>query len=187
MSFVSGMGLPHLISSWRRYSREAFKILLSAKLATFRPAIFLRIEKKQRDLILHEWQEYFEGVRRDLSADDRRILSKPEVEELFHENRSEGQAQGAGCLLKEVQALYSDPQLDLRHLAACSVLIVHGSDDKVVPVEVARDLHRRIPSSSLKELPGRGHYFLYDEGQMESVLAELLEAHRYCALSRCGA
>jgi pimeloyl-ACP methyl ester carboxylesterase len=186
MSLVSGMGLPHLISGWRRYSEEAFRILLSAKLATFRSAIFLRIEKKQRDMILNQWDKYFGEVKRELPADDRRVLSRPDVEELFRENRREGQAQGAGCLLKDVQALYSDPLIDLRHLAACSVLIVHGTDDKVVPVEVARDLHRRIPSSHLKELPGRGHYFLYDDGQMEGVLNDLLDAHRVCALQSCG-
>jgi pimeloyl-ACP methyl ester carboxylesterase len=186
MSLAGGMGLPYLISGWRRYSREAFNILLSAKLATIRPQIFLRIEKKQRELVFGEWDKYFSGAKRDLSADDRRILSRPEVEELFRENRREGQAQGAGCLLKDVQALYSDPQIDLRHLSACTVLIVHGTEDRVVPVEVARDLHRRIPSSMLKELAGRGHYFLYDEGQMESVLAELLEAHRVCAVRQAS-
>jgi pimeloyl-ACP methyl ester carboxylesterase len=181
MSLVSGMGLPHLITGWRRYSQEAWHILLSAKLAQFRSAIFLRIEKKHRDMVFGQWQKYYSDLRRDLPTDDQRILSRPEVEELFRENRREGQAQGAGSLLKEVQALYSDPQIDLRRLAACEVTIVHGTDDRVVPVEVARDLHRRIPGSRLRELPGRGHYFIYDEDQMESLLAELAAAHRACA------
>ncbi len=183
MSLVGGLGLPHLISGWRRYSQEAWYILLSAKLATFRSAIFLKIEKKNRDLIFGDWDKYFADVKKDLSPEDQRILSKPEVDELFRENRREGQAQGAGSLLKDVQALYSDPLIDLRHLSACSVLITHGTDDRVVPVEVARDLHRRMPSSKLKELPGRGHYFMYDEGQMEQVLTDLLEAHKTCALT----
>lgn len=184
MSLVSCMGLPHLISSWRKYSKEAWHILLSAKLANFRSATFLRIEKKQRHRVYEQWDSYFDEVRRDLSADDRRVLSKPEVEELFRENRREGYSQSPGCLLQEVQALYSDPGVDLAHLAACNVLIVHGTDDRVVPVEVARDLHGWIPSSSLIELPGRGHYFLYDEGETESALAELLAAHRICLLPR---
>jgi hypothetical protein len=33
-------------------------------------------------------------------------------------------------LLQEVQALYSDPRIDLAHLAACTVLITHGIEDK---------------------------------------------------------
>jgi pimeloyl-ACP methyl ester carboxylesterase/1-acyl-sn-glycerol-3-phosphate acyltransferase len=182
MSLASGMGLPHLISGWRRYSSQAWHILLSAKLANFRSSTFIRIEKKQLDKILHSWPAYFEGLRRDLSEDDQRLLSKPEAEELFRENRREGYAQGPGCLLQEVQALYSDPELDLAHLAACTVVMVHGTEDKVVPVEVARDLHRRIPSSRLIELGGRGHYFIYDQGEMENVLEELLAAHRFCLL-----
>jgi pimeloyl-ACP methyl ester carboxylesterase len=184
IALAGGMGLPHMIASWRRYSQATWHILLSAKLAHFRQTTFLRIEKQQRARIYEQWGSYFDEVKRDLSDDDRLLLSRPEVEELFRENRREGYAQSPGCLLQEVQALYSDPGIDLRHLAACSVLIVHGNDDRVVPVEVARDLHARIPSSVLTELPGRGHYFLYGEGQMERVLTELLEAHRICSLPR---
>jgi len=186
MSFVSGMGLPHLISGWRRYSKEAWQTLLSAKLAEFRSATFLRIEKQQRDRIFNQWASYFAEVKRALPEDDQRLLSQPEAEELFRENRREGYEQSPGCLLQEVQALYSDPRVDLTHLAACSVLIVHGVEDKLVPIAVARDLHGRIPSSSLIELPGRGHYFVYEQAEMESVLAELLAAHRICMLPRVG-
>jgi pimeloyl-ACP methyl ester carboxylesterase/1-acyl-sn-glycerol-3-phosphate acyltransferase len=180
ISLVSGLGLPHLIANWRRFSREVWRTLLSAKLANFRSAIFLKIEKKHRDRIFDHWESYFEEVRRDLSADDQRILSQPLVEELYRENRREGYAQGPGCLLREVQAIYSDPRIDLAHLAACTVLIVHGDEDRIVPVAVARDLHERIPASHLTELPGRGHYFLYDGNEMERVLADLLTAHRNC-------
>ncbi len=180
MTLVSGMGLPHLISGWRRYSGAAWHILLSAKLATFRAATFLLIEKKQRDRVYGDWTKYFEEVKAGLSPDDQRILAKPEVEELFRENRREGYTQCPGCLLQEVQALYSDPEIDLAHLAACTVTLVHGTDDKVVPIDVARDLHGRIPSNSLTEMSGRGHYFLYDEGELENVLGELAESHRNC-------
>jgi len=183
---VSGLGLPHMIMSWRRYSEEAWKILLSAKLANFHSATFLRIEKRHRDQILNHWESYFRGIQQTLSSYDQRILSDPEVEELFRENRREGYAQGSGCLLEEAQALSSDPEINLAHLAACSVIIVHGTDDRVVPVEVALDLHRRISLSRLKELSGRGHYFLYDPAEMERVLADLLTAHNDCCGARAG-
>lgn len=181
MSLVSGLGLPHLIANWRRFSRPVWQILLSAKLANFRSAAFLRIEKKQRDRIFDDWDKYFAETLHDLSADDQRILSQPEVEDLFRENRREGYAQSPGCLLQEVQAFYSDPRIDLAHLAACTVLIFHGGEDRIVPVAVARDLHAGIPASRLTEWPGRGHYFLSEETGMASVLRELLEAHRNCS------
>jgi pimeloyl-ACP methyl ester carboxylesterase/1-acyl-sn-glycerol-3-phosphate acyltransferase len=180
ISLVSGLGLPHLIVNWRRFSREVWHMLLSAKLANFRSALFLRIEKKHRDLVFDHWESYFEEVRRVLSPGDQRILSQPQVEELIREDRREGYAQGPGCLLREVQAFYSDPLIDLSRLAACTVLIVHGAEDKIVPVAVARDLQERIPASRLIELPGRGHYFLYDTNEMERVLTDLLTAHRNC-------
>jgi pimeloyl-ACP methyl ester carboxylesterase len=180
VALVASLGLPHLIANWRRYSQEAWHILLSAKLANFHSATFLRIEKRHRDRIFDHWESYFEDVKRRLSADDRRILSQPEVEESFRQNRRESYAQGPGYLLQEVQALYSDPRIDLAHLAACTVLITHGIDDKVVPVEVARDLHARIPGSGFQELPRRGHYFVYEPYDMENHLRALLKAHESC-------
>jgi pimeloyl-ACP methyl ester carboxylesterase/1-acyl-sn-glycerol-3-phosphate acyltransferase len=180
ISLVSSLGLPHLIANWRRFSQETWHILLSAKLANFHSATFLRIEKKHRDRLFNHWESYFEDVKRGLSADDQRVLSQPEVEESFRQNRRECYAQGPGYLLQEVQALYSDPRIDLAHLAACTVLITHGIDDKVVPVEVARDLHARIPGSGFQELPRRGYYFVYEPYEMENLLTDLLRAHRNC-------
>jgi len=180
ISLVSSMGLPHLIASWRRFSQETWRVLLSAKLANFRSATFLRIERKHRDRLFDHWDSYFEDVKRGLSPDDQRILSQPDVEESFRQNRRESYAQGPGYLLQEVQALYSDPHIDLTHLAACTVLITHGIDDQVVPVEVARDLHSKIPGSGFQELPRRGHYFVYEPDEMENLLVSLLKAHRNC-------
>lgn len=180
VSLVSGMGLPHLITSWRRFSSKAWRILLSAKLANFHAKTFLDIESGQHDRMLNQWGPYFDEVKRGLSPDDQRILARPEVEELFQRNRREGYSQSPGCLLQEVQALYSDPEIDLQHLAACTVLLTHGADDPVVPIEVARGLDEDIPGSRLRELPGRGHYFIYEPGEMEEVLTELLQAHLDC-------
>ncbi len=180
ISLAGALGLPHLIANWRRFSRETWRILLSAKLANFRPSTFVRIENKQRDRLFNHWEDYFAAVKRALSADDQRLLSYPEVEEEFRQNRRESYAQGPGYMLQEIQALYSDPRIDLRHLAACTVLITHGIDDQVVPIEVARDLHWRIPGSGYQELPRRGHYFLYDSYEMENLLVALKRAHQDC-------
>ena len=73
-------------------------------------------------------------------------------------------------MLQEVQALYSDPMVDLSALAACTVLITHGLADQVVPVGVARHLQTLIPGVGYQELPRRGHYFLYDRVEMENLL-----------------
>jgi pimeloyl-ACP methyl ester carboxylesterase len=180
VSLVSGMGLPHLIMNWRRYSQQAWRILLSAKLANLRSKTFLDIEKLHHDRVFDGWEPYYQGVRESLSEYDQEILARPEVEQLFRQNRREGYSQGPGSLLQEVQALYSDPHIDLAHLDACSVLITHGTADRVVPIGVAMDLHEQIPSSRLRELVGRGHYFMYEPVEMEQVFRELVEAHEAC-------
>ena len=174
------LGLPHLFTTWRRYSTETWQILLSAKLANFRAATFLRIEYQQRDRIFNHWAKYIDDLRHSLAADDQRILQTPDIEETFRQNRRQSYSQGVGSMLQEVRALYSDPEVDLSHLAACTVQIIHGTEDRTVPVEVARDLQTRIPGSTLRELPGRGHYFLYEPAELETVLTDLLMAHRDC-------
>lgn len=180
IALAGSLGLPHLISNWRRFSQETWHILLSAKLANFRQSTFLRIEEKHRDRLFNQWAGYFADVKRGLSADDQRVLSQPEVEEAFLQNRRESYAQGPGSMLQEVQALYSDPLVDLSALAACTVLITHGLADQVVPVGVARHLHTLIPGAGYQELQRRGHYFLYDEIEMENLLERLLRAHGDC-------
>jgi pimeloyl-ACP methyl ester carboxylesterase len=42
-------------------------------------------------------------------------------------------------------------------------LVLHGTDDPIVPVVNARWMARRIPHASLAELPGAGHMLLIDE------------------------
>ena len=180
VSLAGSLGLAHLISNWRRFSHETWHILLSAKLASFRQSKFLRIEAKHGDRLFNHWESYFEDIKSGLSAGDRQTLSRPEVEEAFQQNRRESYAQGPGSMLQEVQALYSDPHLDLAQLTACSVLITHGLADQVVPVGVARHLHTLIPDGGYHELPRQGHYFLYDEVEMENLLRALLRTHRQC-------
>ncbi|GMA56624.1 pimeloyl-ACP methyl ester carboxylesterase [Alicyclobacillus sacchari] len=38
-------------------------------------------------------------------------------------------------------------------------LVLHGTDDMLIPVENGRTLHRRLPNSILREYPGTGHGF----------------------------
>ena len=50
------------------------------------------------------------------------------------------------------------------------MLIVHGTDDDVVPVEHARLLHERAPRADLRILEGAPHQLRRDEGAVDTVL-----------------
>jgi class 3 adenylate cyclase len=64
-------------------------------------------------------------------------------------------------------------EIDVRHvLPAVRVptLVLHGSEDRVVPIEVARYVASRIPTARLAELPGIGHLAI---GRSEPIAAEI--------------
>jgi pimeloyl-ACP methyl ester carboxylesterase len=64
-------------------------------------------------------------------------------------------------------------EIDVRHvLPAVRVptLVLHGSEDRVVPIEVARYVASRVPSARLVELPGIGHLAI---GRSEPIAVEI--------------
>ena len=42
-------------------------------------------------------------------------------------------------------------------------LVIHGSDDLIVPAENGRELARRLPNARYVELPGRGHNLMLQD------------------------
>jgi pimeloyl-ACP methyl ester carboxylesterase len=75
-------------------------------------------------------------------------------------------------------------EIDVRHvLPAVRVptLILHGSEDTIVPLEVARYMASHIPSARVVEIPGAGHLALGKPtleiaGHIESFVKEVWEA-----------
>jgi pimeloyl-ACP methyl ester carboxylesterase len=68
-------------------------------------------------------------------------------------------------------------EIDVRHvLPAIRVptLVMHGTDDEVVPGEVARFLADRIPGARLIELPETGHLALRGSGAIENEIERFL-------------
>ena len=67
-------------------------------------------------------------------------------------------------------------EIDVRHvLPAVRVptLILHGSEDTIVTLEVARYVASRIPTARLVEIPGLGHLAFWNPGA--AVIAEEIE------------
>ena len=72
--------------------------------------------------------------------------------------------------------------IDVRHvLPAIRVptLILHGTEDEIVPIDVARYMAERVPGARLVELPGAGHlHFGRDEEAVEAALVPFLDEVR---------
>ncbi|HYM49397.1 MAG TPA: alpha/beta hydrolase [Candidatus Limnocylindrales bacterium] len=71
------------------------------------------------------------------------------------------------AIIRQDQAAAAHNACDRLQGISCPVLILHGADDRMIPASRAQDLHRRIPHSELRILPG-GHQF-YSE-RFEDVL-----------------
>jgi pimeloyl-ACP methyl ester carboxylesterase len=62
---------------------------------------------------------------------------------------------GAGCPVERITA---------------RTLVIHGSEDLIVPVENGRMLAKRIPGALYVELPGRGHNLPPEEPETFAAL-----------------
>lgn len=74
-----------------------------------------------------------------------------------------------------MQLLQLNAHMDARgvlHRIDAPVLILHRTDDAVVPVEFARELAAGLPNARLLERPGCDHY-TYAGGDVEDVLTEI--------------
>jgi pimeloyl-ACP methyl ester carboxylesterase/class 3 adenylate cyclase len=136
-------------------------------------------------------EEYQREVERDLRVFGPREQAREAIRalgtfsdeetELFLEMLRYGASPGTLGALHRM-----NKEIDIRHvLPAVRVptLVLHGSEDKIVPLEVARYTASHIPAARLVELPGVGHLALSLPGQgdviadeIESFCTEVLEA-----------
>ena len=56
-------------------------------------------------------------------------------------------------------------------------LIVHGDEDRMIPIENGRALARRIPGARLRELPGTGHLYATEVPEVDLEIAAFMAEH----------
>lgn len=117
------------------------------------------------------------ALRADTDAVLRRFardcLPEPGSEDLqrwgFHMLRRGG-TEGALALLKSREGVRVDERLEEIALPA---LVIHGTEDRIVPAAAAEELARRLPDAQLQLLPGLGHVPLLSA---PARVAQLIEA-----------
>jgi len=72
--------------------------------------------------------------------------------------------------LRQVIAAAKHDTWDRLHLIECPVMIIHGSDDVMIPAENAYMLKRHIPHAELQILPGMGHGYNLEAQQLADHL-----------------
>ena len=97
---------------------------------------------------------------------------------LFDAGRFERSAASPGATTAIIRmAADTDARAVLSSISA-PTLVVHRTDDRVVPVEAGRDLAARIPGARLVELPGADHAFFSDPDPVVDQIEEFVTGAR---------
>jgi pimeloyl-ACP methyl ester carboxylesterase len=100
------------------------------------------------------------ALMRECSADDRAVLSDPAISKQVKGFRFEASRQGVQGMIQEARLLTSPwgfPLEDIR----IPVHLWYWEGDSIVPLQMGRYLHARIPNTVPHFLPGGGHFSLY--------------------------
>jgi pimeloyl-ACP methyl ester carboxylesterase len=77
-----------------------------------------------------------------------------------------------GYLVRAATALHKLDLLEGARQLHLPALIVHGTDDRVLPLEAGRELAQTIPGAQLTEIPGAGHAtFFLDPEHVNSAVS----------------
>jgi pimeloyl-ACP methyl ester carboxylesterase len=59
------------------------------------------------------------------------------------------------------------------------VCIIHGDEDEIFPVEIARQMHAALPNSELHIIPRQFHSLIFRKSrQVGQIFGEFLQKHR---------
>lgn len=112
-----------------------------------------------------------ETLMKECSADDRALLSDPAIAAQVKGFRFEASRQGVQGMIQEARLLTSPwgfPLEDIR----IPVHLWYWEGDSIVPLQMGRYLHARIPSTVPHFLQGGGHFSLYSH--WKDILASLV-------------
>jgi pimeloyl-ACP methyl ester carboxylesterase len=143
-AFAGGAGLQRLLPGLARRAPR----LLAALLA-----------RQHRTLLRRDPDAGDPFVRR-FPPVDRQVLHDRAVRDTLLRDATEGLRQTATATIEEL-ARYTRPLSTPLTDITIPIEIVHGHEDRNVPVGVARWAHTRLPSSSLTLLPDTGHLLAF--------------------------
>jgi 3-oxoadipate enol-lactonase len=81
-------------------------------------------------------------------------------------------------ILAQMQACLAHDTCDRLAQLTMPTLIVHGTDDQMIPAANAEIIHRLIPGSRLEIFDGVGHLFFWEQPQRSAALVRDLAAAR---------
>ena len=116
-------------------------------------------------------ERFMGAMERQLPPDDRRIVQRPEVKDMFAADVREAFRQGSGGAAVDTRLFARPWGFDLREIQT-HVDLWQGEDDRNVPVAHGRYQASQIPDCTARLLPGEGHLLVVD--RLEEIMTAVV-------------
>jgi pimeloyl-ACP methyl ester carboxylesterase len=165
-AIVSGVGPvsgPQALEGMNRANQLVFKLArrhspaLTA-ISNFQTGVFRRWPKRAIDMMM-----------KSLPQADKEILTRPDVRSMFALEATRLSRTTGRAAAQDFEVFFGEWGFDLGAIGVPVHLWQGDVDVNVTPLH-ARVLHEQIPGSVLHELPGEGHFYIFDR------LIEICEA-----------
>jgi pimeloyl-ACP methyl ester carboxylesterase len=150
---ICGMApYPEAREHFYKYARTGFDLARRTPEIFMRPMInqFIKGAKPEEKIDL---------MIRHLSKPDQDALNGEGIRKFFVESIELARRQGPLGIVFDLKSLSAEWPVDWSAIRA-PLTIWHGQQDRVLSHEMAVFMHRKLPHSTLKLLPGEGHYSL---------------------------
>lgn len=159
LSLISALGTSEIINGTTPL-KGMFRMVIG--LADYAPRLAKHLlDLMSRDLI-KDPEKHLEGFIIKTSPADATVFASAIHRTRYIRSLWESCREGSQGYVLDLQGVARSPDIDLSALAM-PVSIWHGDQDGHVPVAQARILAERLPLSRINILPGRGHFFIYEE------------------------
>jgi pimeloyl-ACP methyl ester carboxylesterase len=132
---------------------------LLAKASRRAPMITKQIRKLMRAMVIRDPEKAIQKLMSSIPASDKAVLFEPENIEMMVMSLYEGFRKDSIGVAHDDILVNKDWGFDLGEIAK-RIDIWHGDADVNVPIHAGKYLHKTIPNSRAKFLPGEGHFFI---------------------------
>ncbi|MFO0875680.1 MAG: alpha/beta hydrolase, partial [Phycisphaerales bacterium] len=109
-------------------------------------------------LTAEHWRTtYIQQIRKAVNDYDRQVLLRPGFESTFCEASAECFAQGSDGLVRDSELLYRSWAFDVGTIER-RVHMWQGTDDRLVPASINKQVADRMPGAAWHPVDGAGHF-----------------------------
>ena len=147
---------------------------MSVGLSSKHPRLFASLFGLMALSVKYAPNAYYKAVSKAGNETDREICSDPAFKALLIADQREAMVQGGEGVAIDAAIHYLDWGFRLQDIAG-KVIVLHGSDDRIVSPRFAQHLAENIPNCDFNMLDGLGHLFPWDNQDLifQTAAAEL--------------